>query len=238
MNKTLFFLFAFTFFSLASKASEKPTVIYLFPGQGADYRLFNKLELDERFDTVHIHLPVPCKGESLTDYAYRFIPLIDTNRKFILLGVSLGGMICTELSTHLNPEKIILISSAKSNNELPNRYTFQKYIPINRITPKSLLKRGALFMQPIVEPDSKPYSEFFTSMLEAKDPDYLKRTIDMIINWEREFAPAGIFHIHGDNDSTIPIKNVKTNYIIKDGSHMMVYTKAQEINQILAKLLE
>ena len=81
------------------------TVIYLFPGQGADYRQFRDLEVPPGYDTVHITYPVPDKRETLPEYALRFFPLIDTDAPFVLLGVSLGGMICTELADTLDPER-------------------------------------------------------------------------------------------------------------------------------------
>jgi pimeloyl-ACP methyl ester carboxylesterase len=183
-------------------------------------------------------LCMPEEDEMLKDYALRFLPQIDTSEAFILVGVSLGGMICTELAELLRPEKVILISSAKSTLELPGRYTFQKSVRLNRMVPKKAIKNGALFLQPIVEPDSREDLDFFRSMLGLKEPLYLKRTVDMIINWDREEYDCSIVHIHGDSDRTLPIKNVKADYVIRNGSHMMVYTRAEEISEILNKILE
>jgi pimeloyl-ACP methyl ester carboxylesterase len=219
-------------------ASSKTTTIYLFPGQGSDYRIFKRITWKESYDTVYMHFPVPDKNESLSEYALRFIPLIDTTSDFILIGVSLGGMICTELADLLDPEKTILISSAKMSDELPDRYTFQKSIKLNRAVPKNTVKKGAIILQPIVEPDSKEDLDFFRSMLGAKDPTYLKRTVDMIINWDRSNYDPEIIHIHGDIDHTIPFKNVKADFVIKDGSHMMVYIRAEEISEILNEVLK
>ena len=83
--------------------------VYLFPGQGADYRQYKHLILPSQFDTVHIHYPVPEKGMNMKEYASTLIHQIDTSEKFILMGVSLGGMICSELSDILNPEQTILL---------------------------------------------------------------------------------------------------------------------------------
>jgi pimeloyl-ACP methyl ester carboxylesterase len=213
------------------------TMIYLFPGQGSDGRLFKHLELPAGYDTVHISYPVPDKHETLAAYAMRFIEEIDLSTPYILMGVSLGGMICTELSDTLSPLRTILISSAKSTHELPGRYTFQQHFRLNRIIPKRMTKGGARLLQGIVEPDRKHDKKTFKEMLKAKDPLYLKRTVDMIINWERTTFPDKIVHIHGDKDHTIPIKNVRYDYLIEDGSHMMMLTRAGEINQIIFHIL-
>lgn len=224
-----------------SKGSIPPdgdTVIYLFPGQGSDERLFRHLQLPAGYDTVHIAYPVPDKHETLADYSLRFLELIDRSSPYILMGVSLGGMICTELTDTLEPVHCILISSAKSTYELPGRYTFQQRMRLNRIIPKRIIKGGARMLQGIVEPDRKHDKETFKDMLKAKDPLYLKRTVDMIINWERTCYSDKIVHIHGDGDHTIPIKNVQYDYLIEEGSHMMMLTRAGEINAIIAVILE
>jgi len=213
-------------------------MIYLFPGQGSDERLFKHLVLPEGYDTLHISYPVPEKHETLAEYSIRFIEEIDRSTPYILVGVSLGGMICTELSDTLSPLKTILISSAKTTHELPGRYTFQQHFPLNRIIPKRLTKAGARLLQGIVEPDRKHDKETFKEMLKAKDPLYLKRTVDMIINWDRSTYSNKIIHIHGDRDHTIPIKNVEYDYLMEEGSHMMMLTRAGEINEIIAYILK
>ena len=74
-------------------------------------------------------------------------------------------------------------------------------------------------------------------MLNDKDPLFLKRTVAMIIQWERDEYRNDIVHIHGDNDHTLPSKNVEYNYLIQNGSHMMVYTRAEEISALVNKIL-
>jgi surfactin synthase thioesterase subunit len=113
--------------------------VYLFPGQGADKRLFSKIAFDSTFNVNYITYPIPGKNETLEQYSARFISQIDTTRTFILIGVSMGGMICTELHDKIKPEKTIVISSAKSYHELPKKYTIQRKLRLNRIIPGRLL---------------------------------------------------------------------------------------------------
>jgi esterase/lipase len=155
-----------------------------------------------------------------------------------LLGVSLGGMICVELNEILKPEKTILISSAKNRNELPFRYKFQNKTPIYKLFPGSFLLAGAKILQPIVEPDRKKNKNTFKKMLAKKNANYMKRTVQIIINWEREYNCKKVFQIHGNNDHTLPIKKIKSpDYIIENGSHMMTLTRAKEINLIINEIL-
>jgi len=74
-------------------------------------------------------------------------------------------------------------------------------------------------------------------MLDSKDPVFLNRTIQMIINWDRTTNSKKIIHIHGNKDRTIPIKNVECDYCVKDGSHMMALTRGDEITDLLNEIL-
>lgn len=214
-----------------------PIIAYFLPGQGSDERMFSKITLDSNYKIVHITYPSPQKNCTLKEYAKIISKQIDTSQKYILIGVSLGGMICCELADYLHPQKIIIISSAKCSSELPLRYRFQKNIPLHTIVPKVIVKIGAQILQPIVEPDRKKEKATFISMLKRKTPNYYKRTVAMIINWERQESSDKIVHIHGTKDHTIPIRNVKVNYKITNGSHMMALTCGEEINRLILTIL-
>jgi pimeloyl-ACP methyl ester carboxylesterase len=219
-------------------SAQNVTNVYFFPGQGSDERLFSMIKLDSNFHAVYITYPVPERKTTLKEYAMLVSKQIDTSQKFILVGVSLGGMICTELADIFKPEKIIIISSAKCRKELPFRYKFQKAIPINKLIPKRLIKIGAQILQPIVEPDRKKNKIVFKSMLKSKSPKYYKRTVNMIINWNRKTYNENIIHIHGTKDHTIPIRNIKCNYKIEKGSHMMTLTRGEEINELIRTIIK
>ena len=226
------------FISISSCFAQQdlPT-IYLLPGQGADHRLFSKFDFPSH-KVVHIKYHIPEKGTMMKEYAKQLSSQINTSEKFILIGTSIGGMLSSEMSEFLNPEKIIVISSAKSKNELPGRYNFQKKIPIYKLVIPSVARWGAMIMQPIVEPDRKKDKEIFKSMLRDKNKHYMKRSIAMIIEWEKETYNDDIIHIHGNKDSTVPIKNVNYDYLINKGSHMMTLTRGHELNELIISILE
>ena len=219
---------------MAAKAQH---TLYLFPGQGSDSAIFSKMNFPDSLELKYMTLPTPNKREMLPEYARRFVSQIDTTEKYSLIGVSLGGMICTELADLLNPEKVILISSAKCAAELPAKYRFQQKVRLNRAIPASWYRGGALLLQPIVEPDRNNEKAIFKRMLKSKDKIYMKQAVDIIINWQRETYNPNIIHIHGDKDNTIPIKNVNVTLIVEEGSHMMALTMGERIGKIIAEQL-
>lgn len=211
--------------------------VYLIPGQGSDCRLFNAIDLGPEYETKCIQHGIPDEGMTMSQYAKEFLHQIDTTRSFVLVGVSLGGMLSVEINELCSPDQVILISSAKSRNELPLRYRFQESVPVYELVSGNMSKKGALILQPIVEPDRNNEEEVFVSMLEDKHPDFLKRTIAMIMEWDKVDYPDDIIHIHGDNDKTIPIRNVNYDYLVKGGSHMMTLTRGNEISKIILEIL-
>jgi len=212
--------------------------IYLISGQGADHRLFSKLSLDPKFNINYIHFEIPKKGSSMCDYGHQLSAQIDATQPFILIGVSIGGMIATEINEILKPTQTIVISSAKTYKELPQLYTIQRKLKIHKLIPGRFSKIAAQVLQPIFEPARKTEKEIFKQMLKDKDPIFLKRTIDMIVRWDRKSYDDSIISIHGDNDNTIPIRNVSVDHIVENGSHLMILTKANELSTLLNKILK
>jgi len=213
-------------------------VVYLIPGQGADKRLYKNIQLDSTFEIRNIEYFTPEKGWSMKDFAKALSAQIDTTTEYSIVGVSLGGMLATEMTDFLQPKKVVVISSAKSRKELPFRYRFQKTIPIQVLVPPFMVKLGAQILQPIVEPDRVKDPATFKSMLKDKDPHFLKRTTNMILEWDRLGYNSKIIHIHGDNDHTIPARNVAYDYLVEGGSHMMVLTRGALISEILNPILK
>ena len=223
------------------KAQVQKTKIYLIHGQGSDGRLFSKLTLYAAFDTFCLNMPVPAKGTNMQSFAQQLIPKIDTSGPFILIGVSLGGMVAAELNDILHPLQTIIISSAKNNNELPKRYKFMRAFPLYKLFPARFLKASSFMMQPLVEPDRKKEKAIFKSMLRKKEKHFLKRTIPMIVNWDKKCNNGkALIQMHGTKDHTIPIKNITESIAVTNGSHMMVLTQAEliseKINEILLSL--
>jgi hypothetical protein len=100
-----------------------------------------------------------------------------------------------------------------------------------------MTKWGAKVLAPIVEPARRQDEELFRSMIEAKDPAYLKRTVDMVINWKKQHYNSNIIHIHGDRDHTLPHRHIEYDYLIENGTHMMVYIKGDEVSRLINQIL-
>ncbi|MBI1306349.1 MAG: alpha/beta hydrolase [Bacteroidetes bacterium] len=208
--------------------------IYLIPGLAADERSMYFLQLDTtRFEVHYMHWLIPDSADNMRTFAARMAEQIDTSEPFSLVGVSLGGMVSVEMSEFLNPEKVVVVASAKSRKELPLRYRFQKTIPLHRLVSDTFYWKSVFIAQPIVEPDRRHVKSTCLAMLNDKNPTFMKRAVGLIVEWDRWDYDSSIITIHGSRDHTLPIRNVDYTYRIKKGSHMMIMTKANEISEIL-----
>ena len=210
--------------------------LYLLPGTGADERLFHALDLST-FDTVNVALPVPLKGESMHEYAMRIAhDQIDTTRPFALLGVSLGGMVATELAAELNPEAVIIIASAKTSKEIPPGYHIARYLPIHYLVGGKTMRWFTKQLQPKFEPMGAPQRELFLDMLYGKDPAFLKGAVRMMVDWDRRQSPEGIIHLHGEYDHTLPYKHTQPTHSVVDAGHMLTYSMPEVVEEVLEEV--
>ena len=92
--------------------------VYLMPGMAANPKIFEFIKLRSNFTVHHLEWRMPCKNELMSEYAFRISRLIKGNN-IVLIGVSFGGIIVQEISKIIKCKKVIIISSVKSNKELP-----------------------------------------------------------------------------------------------------------------------
>ena len=112
------------------------THIYLVPGLAASSKIFEFLNFDEDKFSIHLLEWLLPKGsnEPLENYAYR-MSLLVKQQDAVLIGVSFGGILVQEMSKFLNPKKVIIISSVKSYNELPNHLKLLKKTKAYKLFP-------------------------------------------------------------------------------------------------------
>ena len=222
--------------SLGAWAQTSPTV-YLIPGTGGDHRLYDNLAL-QGYDTVRVHWVEPAPEDQMADLAQRLLPQIDTTQPHVLVGVSLGGMVATELATLTHPEAVILISSAKTREELPIRYRFQRQVPLYRWVGGQFLKDATPLGRFLFEPSSYPHRAVFNAMIDDKTPHFMEEGVRIICEWQRTEPPAvPTLHLHGSRDHTLPYRTIGEAQPIAKGSHMMVYTQGATVGATITNWL-
>ena len=92
--------------------------VYCMPGMAASPKIFEFISLPKPFRIHLLSWIPPDKEESLSSYAKRMCERI-TSENPILLGVSFGGVLVQEIAKHIPVQKVIIVSSIKTNEELP-----------------------------------------------------------------------------------------------------------------------
>jgi hypothetical protein len=207
--------------------------VFAIPGLGTNEKLFSNTHFINA-ELIVLSWPIPEKEDTMQSYAQKFLTQIDTTSPFCLLGVSFGGMLCTELSKSISPQKTFLISSCKVRNELPWFIRILKHLPvhlwINETKHRKIAYRGRWIVG-----FGKAYIPEFLGMVNSMTTNYFKHCINIIVNWQNEQFPKNVVHIHGTNDKLLWYKKVKVDYTIRDGSHAMIVFRPEEINKIIEK---
>ena len=210
--------------------------VYFISGLGADKRAFYKIKLPRGYQAVFLDWIVPLAGESFPDYAKRFSKSIKQDEEFVLIGLSFGGMLASEIAKIVSPKKLIIISSLSSYKELPWYFKLAGKLGIHRIISPSLYKQATI-MNRFMGAGNQEMKSIVYRYVNNIDPTFIRWSLDVIVHWSHTERLSDLIHIHGSNDHLLPYKYVKADYIVKNGGHLMVMNKAEEVNIILEKVL-
>lgn len=207
------------------------------PGMAASSKIFEYIELPEtQFQIHYLEWLIPIDNELLSEYARRMAEIIE-HKKCVLLGVSFGGVLVQEMSKYLNVQKLIIVSSIKSKNELPKKMILAKVTKAYKLLPVQLVSNIDLFSKNMFANNITKRLELYKKYLSVNDSNYLNWAIENMVCWNQEEDIPDIIHIHGDNDAVFPIKNIKTCIIVKNGTHVMILNKYKWFNKHLPKLI-
>lgn len=208
--------------------------IYCISGFGADERVFAKLDFGGH--EVHfIPWKIPEKKESISSYAARMAAEIKHLRP-VLTGLSFGGMMAIEIAKILPVEKIILLSSVSTFHEMPFYMRAAGKLHLNRLVPMkpfSILERLENYNLGAETREEKLLLREYRKKINLQ---YSNWAIEQVVTWKNEWLPPNLVHIHGTKDRIFPIRNIKADYIIRDGGHLMLMNNAPEVNGILQQL--
>jgi len=210
--------------------------ILLIPGLGYDCRIFDNLELSN-FSVEKLHWIAPKPKEKLHDYSQRlFATSTSSSEKTILIGHSLGGIVAQEIASVHSIEKIILISSIKSRKELSLSFKLIKPFRFDIFFTKQISIKTVKFWGKSHGFETLEEKELFKSMVGKHSNRYLQWALRSLSSWyePKNLSQTEIIHIHGTDDKTLPYKLVeKPDYTIKNGTHICVLKKAEEVSRLI-----
>lgn len=209
--------------------------VYLIPGLGNDVRIFSKLIPLLKEQDVHCleYLEPLSVKESIESYAQRLVDGISEEEPPVLIGMSLGGTIATEMAKRMPHKKLILISSFKHQTEVPLLFKIGRKIPLYRLVPAWYIRLVVPFLAWILRICTKEESQLLKLMLYARSSAHFAWGREAIVHWNNMDYPAQFIHINGTKDHIFKRSEKKATHLIKGGTHNMVLDRAEEIAQII-----
>ena len=208
------------------------------PGLAASSTIFENIQLPEdQFEMFFLEWFLPTEKEEIEQYALRMTQKIKHENP-VLIGVSFGGVLVQEMAKIIQTNKVIIISSVKSNKEFPSRFKIARNTKAYKLIPTQLLADieklvKYAFGDNIVAKRLKLYEKY----LSVRDKHYLDWAIETILCWNQKEINEAVIHIHGDEDEVFPIKHIKDCIIVKGGTHIMILNKFKWMNENLPKLI-
>lgn len=210
--------------------------VYCISGLGADEKVFYNLQL-KGHKLKYIPWLIPHKKETLKSYAKRMAEHIEQESP-ILLGVSFGGMIGIEIAKQIKLKRLIIVSSIKSTTEMPGWMKLAGKIKLNKLIPAKTYHLTEKIDNNRLGATTKEEKDMVRNYRKKADPVYLDWAIHEILNWKNDWQPDNIIHINGDKDKIFPIKKIKPTHIIKEGTHMIIYNRANEVAEYILNELQ
>ena len=152
--------------------------IYIFSGLGVDKSVFDKIDFGN-LNPEFIEWIEPLKNEPLTEYCKRISHKINSENP-TLIGLSFGGIVSVEIAKIIKTEKVILIASAKTKNELPLIYRIAGKLKINKLIPATILKHQNFLTNWFFGVKSDEDKKLLGNILEETNPNFLKWAINEI----------------------------------------------------------
>ncbi|MFJ1352965.1 alpha/beta fold hydrolase [Capnocytophaga canimorsus] len=215
----------------------EPIHIYMMPGMAASPKIFEFLEFPSYCQIHLLDWILPLKEESLADYALRLSKNIK-HESPVLIGVSFGGIIVQEIAKIRPYRKIIIISSVKTQHELPKKMLLARYTKIHKLLPLSLVDTMEYWKRFSFSGSITKRIELYEKYIGMRSPFYLEWSIDKIVNWQQENPLPRTIHIHGSKDVVFPIKYISNAITIEKGTHIMIINRHKWFNEHWEKLLK
>ncbi len=208
--------------------------IHCISGLGADQRMFARLNIPGA-TLKAVPWPYFDRHDELGCYAQKVAALIPEGPDEIILGLSFGGMLASEIARARPDARVIIISSAKSPGELTPMAGWVRFLGKRGLMPVGLAKLPNDEILKRFGAETSEEKALMRSILQDTDNHFAKCALKAMIEWQSTPPPAGIIHIHGTEDAMIRPERVMPTHWIEGGTHIMVFSRAEELSAMIAQ---
>jgi surfactin synthase thioesterase subunit len=207
--------------------------LFIISGLSANQKVFDKIQFPAHLELIHLPWIKPNDNESLKSYALRMLGEHSLPDEYCLLGYSFGGLIAQMLHSIKPAKKIVILASMKTGLEKNSWLSFLKFLPLYRLFPARFFAENKLiswfyFRKLKNQQKLKAYFEF-------TNPEYVKWSINQIIQWQPHQKSSDVVQIQGDHDAVFPNNYGTIDHRIAKGNHLFPIFHADKVSEILAQ---
>jgi pimeloyl-ACP methyl ester carboxylesterase len=207
------------------------TQILLLTGMTPDARIFERLS--PLLPTAYVVPWIsPAPHERIQDYACRLADSLSVRGGVVVSGVSFGGIIAQELAIRLNAKACVLISSVRGVRQLPPWFQILRPFAIGPVEAVLSAVGTAAYSCPA---RLRTHSTARLTKLAGEAGAWHRWATASALRWvpSRELEKLRIVQIHGDRDTTFPMRYVNPDVVIANGGHVLPLTHPAEIAAVL-----
>lgn len=202
---------------------------------GSDEKAFDHIRV-EGYELVFLPWLTPQAGETIQAYAARMCLPVKEDKP-VLIGLSFGGMISIEIAKLIDTHKVILISSIYSKWQMPRWMRVAGKLKLNRLIPMRPYKILESIQNKRMGVTTIAEIELVNNYWKNTSQVYIDWAINQILNWDNEWQPTRLYHIHGDDDKIFPIQKLSPTHTVKAAGHMMILNRAAAVNNCLKAIV-
>lgn len=200
-----------------TSAATDPIPICLLPGMTPDYPVYSRM-LPLLPDAQVMEFAEPNPNESLVEYAGRMANRLPS--RCFIGGVSFGGILALEIARLIQPAGCILIASIRKPAELPP--WLRAWRLIGRRQRSGVLNLVGRAAATIPRKIRTP-STLRLTKLAGQEGTWHRWATSAVMDWSPLPPPVScpVLHIHGDADTTFPVRYTSPDVVIQGGRHAL-----------------
>jgi pimeloyl-ACP methyl ester carboxylesterase len=211
--------------------------IFFISGLGADHRAFDRINLDG-YEQTHLPWIIPEWKDTMHTYARKMAEPILQAQNPVVIGLSLGGMLASEMTTFMPELQVILVSSIKHHRERSNILRLGRVFPIQGLMPPNAMHRFSSFWKMAQKKRLQGDADHMIQMFHDQNDKFLRWAILHAPKWRGKGDETRIAHIHGTADRMFPYHRIQNAIPVEGGSHLMVYVQGEEVTRLIMKELK
>lgn len=212
--------------------------IFFISGLGANERAFSRIG-EVGCEKIMVKWMANEKNETLKEYAERLIKQYEIKSRDLVAGLSFGGLVAQKIAAITGQQKVILISGFRDKNDLRLPFRQALNTGLYRLLPSIRVPYVDSMIANILNSGTADSKTVLREMVRSMDYRLMKWSLEQIANTGDNTNKDVLLHnIIGDRDRIVRLWRNDTTYVVKGGSHFMVYDRAEEVTNIIRRILK